>query len=81
MPENLLERIIKASSNESDLVLDPFGGTGTTAAVAKKLNRNYITMDTSKTYYEVITKRLKGKIEEIKRNKNIEQLQTPTLFD
>ena len=81
MPENLLERIIKASSNEGDLVLDPFGGTGTTAAVSKKLNRNYVTMDTSKIYYEVITKRLKGEIEEIKRNKNIEQLQTPTLFD
>ena len=35
MPENLLEQIIKVSSNEGDLVLDPFGGTGTTSAVAK----------------------------------------------
>jgi site-specific DNA-methyltransferase (adenine-specific) len=37
MPEALLERYILASSNENDVVLDPFGGTGTTAAVAKKL--------------------------------------------
>jgi len=62
MPESLLGRIIKASSNEGDLVLDPFGGTGTTAAVAKKLNRNYLTMDIPKTYYDVISKRLSGQI-------------------
>lgn len=68
MPESLLERIILASSNENDIVLDPFGGTGTTAAVAKKLKRNYITMDISKSYYEVITQRLNGNIHEIKRN-------------
>ncbi|MEW6619589.1 MAG: site-specific DNA-methyltransferase [bacterium] len=47
MPEDLLELIIKTSSNEGDLVLDPFGGTGTTAAVAKRLKRNYITMEIS----------------------------------
>ena len=38
-PEALLERVIKASSNEGDVVLDPFSGTFTTSAVAKKLNR------------------------------------------
>ena len=37
MPEQLLGRIIRASSNEGDLVLDPFSGSGTTLAVAKKL--------------------------------------------
>lgn len=41
-PESLLYRIILSSSNVGDLVLDPFMGTGTTAAVAKKLRRNYI---------------------------------------
>jgi adenine-specific DNA-methyltransferase len=41
-PISLLERIIKASSNEGDLVLDPFSGTFTTCAVAKELNRNCI---------------------------------------
>ena len=59
MPEALLERIIKASSNEGDLVLDPFGGTGTTAAVAKKLNRNFITIELSPTYFNIIKERLK----------------------
>ncbi len=39
-PEALLERIIKASSNEGDVILDPFGGCGTTIAVAQKLNRD-----------------------------------------
>ncbi len=46
-PEALLERIIKASSNENDIILDPFCGSGTTLAVAKKLNRRYIGIDHS----------------------------------
>jgi DNA modification methylase len=62
MPESLLERIIKASSNEEDLVLDPFGGTGTTAYVAKQLKRHYITMDISESYVDVINKRLNSEI-------------------
>ena len=41
-PEELLYRIILATSNPGDLVLDPFAGSGTTAAVAKKLGRNFI---------------------------------------
>lgn len=44
-PEALLERIIKASSNPDDLVLDVFGGSGTTAAVAEKLGRRWIVCD------------------------------------
>jgi len=44
-PEALLERIIKASSNEGDLVLDPFCGCGTTVIVASKLNRRFIGID------------------------------------
>jgi len=44
-PEALLERIIKASSNEGDLVLDPFCGCGTTVAVAQRLNRRWIGID------------------------------------
>jgi len=62
MPESLLELIIKASSNKGDLVLDPFGGTGTTAAAAKKLNRNFITIEVSKEYYEIILKRLNDNV-------------------
>lgn len=44
-PEMLLERIIKASSNEGDIVMDPFMGGGTTCAVAKKLGRQFIGID------------------------------------
>lgn len=44
-PEELLERIIKASSNEGDLVLDPFCGCGTTVIVASKQNRKFIGID------------------------------------
>lgn len=44
-PEILLERIIKAGSNEGDIILDPFCGCGTTIAVAQKLNRNWIGID------------------------------------
>jgi len=41
-PEALLERIIKTSSNENDIILDPFMGSGTTCLVAKKLNRYFV---------------------------------------
>jgi len=81
MPEDLLELIIKASTNEGDLVLDPFGGTGTTAAVAQRLKRNFITIEISKEYYNIILKRLQGKISEIKRNKKSDKDQQETLFD
>ena len=47
-PEALLERIIKASSNEGDLVLDVFAGSGTTAAVAEKLGRRWVSADIGK---------------------------------
>lgn len=67
MPEALLERIIRTSSNSGDVVLDPFGGTGTTVSVAKKLKRNYITTEISKNYFDVIKKRLEDRHEEIKR--------------
>jgi site-specific DNA-methyltransferase (adenine-specific) len=81
MPEDLLELIIKTSSKEGELVLDPFGGTGTTVAVAKRLKRNFITMEISKEYYDVILKRLDGKVAEIKRNKKFELEKQKTLFD
>ncbi|MFM6076586.1 MAG: DNA methyltransferase, partial [Dolichospermum sp.] len=44
-PEALLERIIKASSNENDIILDAYCGCGTTVAVAQKLNRQWIGID------------------------------------
>ena len=57
-PETLLERIIKASSNEGDLVCDFFGGSGTTAAVAERLGRRWITSDIGKPATLVMRKRL-----------------------
>lgn len=52
-PESLLERIIKASSNEGDVVLDPFSGSFTTSAVAVKLGRIAVGIDINKEYFEI----------------------------
>lgn len=57
-PEELLQRIIKASSKEGEVVLDPFCGSGTTLAVAEKNKRKWIGMDSSLTACEVSRKRL-----------------------
>lgn len=57
-PEALLHRVIASTSNPGDVVLDPFCGSGTTAAVAKRLNRRYITIDREEDYREVARKRL-----------------------
>lgn len=59
-PEALLERIIKASSNEGDLVLDCFCGSGTTAAVAEKLGRRWIAADLGRYAIHTTRKRLIG---------------------
>jgi len=59
MPERLLGRIIEACSNPGELVLDPFAGSGTTLAVAKKLGRYYLGFEISKQYAQQIKKRLK----------------------
>ncbi|WP_419193116.1 DNA methyltransferase [Kolteria novifilia] len=58
MPEQLLGRIIRVSSNPTELVLDPFGGSGTTLAVAKKLGRQWIGSELSKEYATRIVERL-----------------------
>ena len=57
-PEQLVERIIRSSSNEGDIVLDCFAGSGTTAAVAEKLRRRWIVMDCGKLALYTIQKRL-----------------------
>ena len=59
MPELLLARIIAASSNPGDLVLDPFNGSGTTAAAAMQLGRDYCGIDISENYVENTKMRLK----------------------
>lgn len=57
-PEELVKTIIENFSNEGDLVYDPFMGTGTTAIVAKKLNRNYLGSELTEKYFKVINERL-----------------------
>jgi adenine-specific DNA-methyltransferase len=58
-PEALLERIIKASTNEGDTVLDPFSGTFTTCAVAQKLGRKSIGIELQEEYLKIGLRRLK----------------------
>jgi site-specific DNA-methyltransferase (adenine-specific) len=58
MPEAVLDRIIRVASNPGDLVLDPFAGSGTTLAVAKKLGRRYLGIELSERYADGARKRL-----------------------
>jgi site-specific DNA-methyltransferase (adenine-specific) len=57
-PEKLLAKIILASSQEGDLVFDPFNGSGTTTVVAKKLGRRYLGVEIDETYCALALKRL-----------------------
>lgn len=57
-PEEIPEFFIKACTKESDIVLDPFAGSGTTLAVAKRLGRRYLGFDVSKKYCEIAEKRI-----------------------
>ncbi len=59
MPESLLARIIRVSSEPNDWVLDPFCGSGTTATVAHKLNRKYTSTDMSEEYVEEARRRIR----------------------
>jgi len=58
MPESLLRRIISASSNRGNCVLDPFSGSGTTVAVASQLGRDYVGIEMSEKYVENTNERL-----------------------
>jgi site-specific DNA-methyltransferase (adenine-specific) len=51
-PEDMIEKMIKASSKEGEVVLDLFSGTGTTSVVAKRLKRNFIGCEVNDLYYE-----------------------------
>ncbi len=59
-PESLIHRIILASSNKNDFILDPFLGSGTTAVVSKKLGRNYFGIEKEKYYFDATIKRLEN---------------------
>ena len=58
MPEQLLGRIIRSCSNAGEVVLDPFAGSGTTLAVAKKLERQYLGFELSSEYQQRVEERL-----------------------
>jgi DNA modification methylase len=58
MPEQLLGRIIKTSSNEGEIVMDPFAGSGSTLIVARKLGRKYIGFELSESYAKNVRERL-----------------------
>ena len=72
-PENLLSRVIMSSSNIGDIILDPFFGTGTTGAVAKKLGRNFIGIEQNAKYVVEAEKRIKL----VKVIESKELIQTP----
>jgi len=57
-PESLLYRVLLATTNPGDIVLDPFFGTGTTGAVARKLGRHYIGIERDSSYLEVAAQRI-----------------------
>lgn len=57
-PEEIPKRCIEAFSNEDDLILDPFMGSGTTGKISKILNRNFIGIEISKSYIELAEKRI-----------------------
>lgn len=65
-PLEILERIILASTNKGDVVLDPFSGSATTGIAAIKLDRNYIGIEKEKEYIDLSMKRYKEIIKEIK---------------
>jgi len=60
-PEGLLERMILASSNEGDLILDPFSGSGTTLRVCQQLNRNCVGIELNEDYVKMTKNRLSEK--------------------
>lgn len=77
-PEALLDRIIRASSNEGDIVLDPFAGTFTTAAVSKALGRKSISIEAQDEYLKIglrrvleINEHFGEKLEAVKKNTKI----------
>lgn len=62
-PEELVSKIVENFSKEGDIIYDPFIGTGTTAVVAKKMNRNYIGSEISKMYFDICEKRITDETE------------------
>jgi DNA modification methylase len=75
MPEQLLGRIIRACSNLGDLVVDPFAGSGTTLAVAKKLGRRWIGFELSPNYVT----RTRARLDAVQEGQPLEGAEEPTV--
>ena len=81
-PLLLLERIIKASSSEGDMVLDPFCGCATTCIAAERLQRDWVGIDVSQMAYTLVQERLKGQVpEDLLRGKPIFRSDIPQRTD
>ena len=78
-PEDLIERII--SSTNSHIILDPFMGSGTTAIVAKKLNREFIGIDISPEYCQMAQERLNNPLSIVRSKKKKGETDQVSLFD
>jgi DNA modification methylase len=65
-PERLMERLVKASSNEGDLVLDPFAGVGTVPVVCKKLERHFIGIEQNSEFVKIARQRINAVENEMK---------------
>jgi DNA modification methylase len=63
-PEELIKRLIRFYCYKGNVVLDPFGGTGTVAAVARRYDRNFVHLDISKKYCSIAAQRIAAEIEE-----------------
>lgn len=59
----MIERIILSSSNENDIILDPFSGSGTTAVVSYRSNRKFLCIEKDKKYYDKSVERLNKEIQ------------------
>lgn len=64
-PVILIQKLIELTTNPGDTILDPFGGSGTTAVACKELGRNYIIIEKEKEYVDIINKRLNNNTEKI----------------
>ena len=76
-PVELMEDLIVNSTNEGDIVLDPFMGSGTTCVAAKRINRKYVGIEIEQKYFDIAEQRLNQEDYKLNRNKKSEQI---TLF-
>lgn len=64
-PLELVERHLKHSTNEGDVILDPFMGSGTTGVACRNLNRNFIGMEINEEYYNIAQKRINEQVQQL----------------